>query len=267
MYRKSHKLLRDFNSKQEKAIQFNELCDIEKIEDIGGSKFHGKAIKNCAMIIRAKTNFDKADQACLIHFHGGTGISGSYDDITDCCRYAIESNVTVISPEYRLAPEHKHPAGVTDGYAAIKWVLENCKKLKIDPKRIAVAGQSGGGYICSAAVKILAVNKESSLIKFFIIIDSICTGNIFIRGAPESELLPHTVMMKNMIECNYKCIQVSGPRDKTFFSNILSTEIISTLPPCVILTSEFGNYRQGSDEMRDLFRKHKKLLAYGCSAG
>ena len=91
----------------------------------------------------------------VINFHGGGGIAGNCEDITDCCRYAVECNVTVVSPGYRLAPEHKHPHGITDGYAAIKWITSWAPSIGIDPSRVAALGQSGGGYICSGAMKLL----------------------------------------------------------------------------------------------------------------
>ena len=47
--------------------------------------------------------------------------------------------------EYRLAPEHLHPAPVQDCYAALKWMAKNADDLAFDPNRLAVVGGSAGG--------------------------------------------------------------------------------------------------------------------------
>jgi len=61
------------------------------------------------------------DNPALLWFHGGGYITGSSDDfqallIAESCR------CTVISVDYRVAPEHPFPAGPNDGYAALEWV-------------------------------------------------------------------------------------------------------------------------------------------------
>ena len=54
------------------------------------------------------------------------GIAGSSRDVeTLVNRMAEESDTVIINVEYRLAPEHKAPAAIYDGYAALKYVLEN----------------------------------------------------------------------------------------------------------------------------------------------
>ena len=72
----------------------------------------------------------------------------------------------VINVEYRLAPEHKAPAGIDDGYAALKWVIANAEDLGIDPTRIAIIGESGGGYITAGVAMRLAERREGGLVRF-----------------------------------------------------------------------------------------------------
>jgi hypothetical protein len=48
-------------------------------------------------------------------------------------------------------------------------------------------------------MKVLDIQEESDRVKFFIIIDSLCNGNMFMERAPDYDLLPHTVMMKSLI--------------------------------------------------------------------
>jgi acetyl esterase len=97
-----------------------------------------------------------ADQPAIVYFHGGGFVIGSLSSHDGTCRrLAHGAGCTLISVDYRLAPEHKFPAAVDDSYAAAVWVAENAKPLKIDPSRIAVAGDSAGGNL-AAVVALLA---------------------------------------------------------------------------------------------------------------
>ncbi len=83
-------------------------------------------------------------QAALLWIHGGGYILGSAED--DRARTIAESlECTVVSVEYRLAPEHPFPAGPEDCRAALLWTVEQAAQLNIDAKRLAVGGASAGG--------------------------------------------------------------------------------------------------------------------------
>jgi acetyl esterase len=92
---------------------------------------------------------------CLVFFHGGGWVIGNLETHDVVCRkLAHESELIVISVDYRLAPEHKFPAAVDDAILATKWIAANAKQHGIDASRLIVGGDSAGGNL--AAVVALA---------------------------------------------------------------------------------------------------------------
>jgi acetyl esterase/lipase len=65
----------------------------------------------------------------------------------------------MLSLEYRLAPEHPHPAPVEDAYAGLVWLAGHAAELGIDPSRIAVMGDSAGGGL-AGGVAILSRDRK-----------------------------------------------------------------------------------------------------------
>ena len=93
----------------------------------------------------------------LVYLHGGGHMAGSvtvYDPI--CRKLARAARHIVVAADYRLAPECRYPAGVTDGYNTVKhlWPVLRARGLKFH-ERLALAGDSGGGAL-SASVAHLA---------------------------------------------------------------------------------------------------------------
>jgi acetyl esterase len=92
----------------------------------------------------------------VAYFHGGGWVQGDLDTHHGlCARLALRSGALVVSVDYRLAPEHKFPAGVEDCLAAYGWLRAHAGELGGDPARVAVAGDSAGGNL-SAVVSQLA---------------------------------------------------------------------------------------------------------------
>jgi acetyl esterase/lipase len=87
----------------------------------------------------------------VLYFHMGGWVIGDLDTCDNFCSLLSKHiGAHVVSLDYRLAPEHKFPTAMEDGFAAYLWLRENSDGLKIDADRIAVGGDSAGG--CMTAV-------------------------------------------------------------------------------------------------------------------
>jgi acetyl esterase/lipase len=97
----------------------------------------------------------KRHPAILFYHPGGMIIGNRFTGLSALAPYLDLCNAVVISPEYRLAPEHPAPIPFEDAYASFRWTGDKLTELCIDPDRLLLAGTSGGGAIC-ASVTLLA---------------------------------------------------------------------------------------------------------------
>jgi acetyl esterase len=71
-----------------------------------------------------------------------------------CRRLAAASGWAVLSVDYRLAPEHPYPAAIDDLDRALDWLrAEGTAAHRLDPRRVAVAGDSAGGHLAAALAR------------------------------------------------------------------------------------------------------------------
>lgn len=95
----------------------------------------------------------------LLWFHGGGYVMGFGDDALGKL-LAADVGCTVVSVDYRLAPEHPYPAGADDGFAAFKWLRDNAASLGIDENSIAIGGASAGGGLAAGVTLMIRDASE-----------------------------------------------------------------------------------------------------------
>lgn len=86
-----------------------------------------------------------------LHIHGGGYVLGA-PEMADARNVSLASRlgITILSVDYRLAPEHPIPAPLDDCYAALAWLSTNAERLGVDPRKIAIGGESAGGGLAAA---------------------------------------------------------------------------------------------------------------------
>jgi acetyl esterase len=86
----------------------------------------------------------------VVYCHAGAFVLGNLDtDHRQCVELARRGQCSVVSVDYRLAPENPYPAAVDDAAAVLSWVSANADELGADISRIAVAGSSAGGALAA----------------------------------------------------------------------------------------------------------------------
>lgn len=102
--------------------------------------------------------------AAYLHIHGGGYVIGA-PEMMEAALVALSERlgITVLSVDYRLAPEHPFPAGMDDCYSALAWLNQESARLGIDPDRIAVGGESAGGGLAAALAQHVLARAEYSL--------------------------------------------------------------------------------------------------------
>jgi acetyl esterase/lipase len=86
----------------------------------------------------------------LYHLHGGGMVAGSRRHLApDVLTWTRSLRTVTVSVEYRLAPEHPHPAPLEDCYAGLVWTARHAADLGGDPDRLVVVGASAGGGLAA----------------------------------------------------------------------------------------------------------------------
>ena len=109
--------------------------------------------------LRIYTPVGQRTRAAMLYIHGG-GMMIGYPAMDDAllANTAAELDIVIVSPDYRLAPEHPYPAPDDDCHSAWKWLHENLSQRGIDGNRIAIGGESAGGGL--AAGLVLRIHDE-----------------------------------------------------------------------------------------------------------
>lgn len=176
----------------------------------------------------------------LIYFHGGGFVLGdieSYDKLLE--QLCSQSQIVIISVEYRLAPETMFPGAVEDAQTSIDWIAKHSYNLKIDKDRIAVGGDSAGANL---ATGYCLINKErNDFTPYFqlLIYPSIIGNDTTKSRQLFSENLLLTKELLQWFHSNY----ISDEQDNDPRFNVLNFNSFSQLPPAFVLTCGFDPLR------------------------
>src|ERR1700733_14499612 len=102
----------------------------------------------------------------IVHIHCGGFVMGAPEmkDVENRL-FASELRCAIYSVDHRLAPEAPHPAPLEDIYSVFAWLHANAGRLGLDPGRIGIKGESGGGGF-AAGVALYARDQDGPRFAF-----------------------------------------------------------------------------------------------------
>jgi acetyl esterase len=121
-------------------------------EEVAAVTDHDVPVEGGRITVRVYAPGGVGPHPALVFYHGGGWVIGDLDTHDGICRsLANAAGSVVASVDYRLAPEWKYPVAAEDAYVALRWVVDNAGRLGIDPRRVAVGGDSAGGNLATVA--------------------------------------------------------------------------------------------------------------------
>ena len=177
----------------------------------------------------------------LVYFHGGGWVIGSVETHDGTVReIAQASGLTVVSVDYRLAPEHPCPAPVDDCVAAVRWVVEHAADLDVDPARLAVGGDSAGGNL--ATITAVELRDSDVDIRFQLLIYPATDGTMSHPSIDENA--EGYFLTKETMEWFFRHYLGDGdPRGPRVSPLHLPDEALAGLPPALVITAEYDPLR------------------------
>ena len=101
-----------------------------------------------------------APSPALLYFHSGAFVLGNLDtDHRQCVEFARRGRCTVVSAEYRLAPEHPFPAAADDALAILRWAGDAAVEVGLDTAALAVGGSSAGASLAARLAQCAAAGE------------------------------------------------------------------------------------------------------------
>jgi acetyl esterase/lipase len=158
--------------------QLAEVFDSEETAPSAGLRVHTEEIVSSPDGNTIKLQVVRPDTddvlACVYYIHGGGMMSGSCFDgpYRAWGRFLAARGVAVVMVDFRnclspsSAPEvAPYPAGLHDCVSGFHWVVDHAVGLGIDPSRIVIAGESGGGNLTLATGLSLLRSGQIDLVK------------------------------------------------------------------------------------------------------
>jgi acetyl esterase/lipase len=213
------------------AMPLPDLPDITVDEVRVDSAFGAKPIR----VLTYRPTRSDEPLPTIVHIHGGGFVMGAPEmkDVENRL-LASELRCAIYSVDYRLAPEAPHPAPLEDIYSVFTWLHAKADHLGLDPARIGIKGESGGGGLAAAAA-LYARDHEGPKFAF----QQLIYPMIDDRTAVRTDLHPHVgefvwTQKNNYFGWRSLLGREPGAADVSPYAAASRTADVSGLPPTYI---------------------------------
>ncbi|MDX8481083.1 alpha/beta hydrolase [Mesorhizobium sp. VK24D] len=188
---------------------------------------------------------DKAAAAVVVYYHGGGFVLGDLDSHEDiCAEICAGTGFEVVSADYRLAPEHLHPASFDDALAVFKWVAAT------SALPIVLCGESAGGNLAAAVAQATRHHPRHAIGQVLIYPE--LGGDETGRSYVEHGEAPLLTLADIDFYRRIRSAPGQSPDDPTF--SPLRDRDFSRLPPTAIVTAECDPLSSDGEAYRDKIR-------------
>lgn len=201
----------------------------------------------------------------IVFFHGGGWVIDDIDRYHKVCRQlSMITGSYVVSVNYRLAPEHKFPAGLNDCYEATRRIFRYAVSRGVSPNDIILAGDSAGGNL-AAAVSLMARDRRDFRIR----------RQILIYPAADCEFgedSPYPSFSENGKGCiltaermrGYLELYLNSPEEKNNpYAAPIKAKSLKGMPDTLIITAERCPLRdEGEAFGKKLFKSGCRVMAF-----
>lgn len=174
----------------------------------------------------------------FIFVHGGGWILGDFPTHERFVRDLVaDSGAAAIFVNYTPSPEARYPVAINEIYAATQWVAEHGAEIKVDGKRLAIAGNSVGGNMATV-VALMAKAKGTPTLRSQVLFWPVTNANF--ENASYDEYAAGHFLTKGMMKWFWDAYTTDPKQRQDIYSSpLLATpDQLKGLPPTLIQTAE-----------------------------
>ncbi|KAG0176461.1 hypothetical protein DFQ29_006088 [Apophysomyces sp. BC1021] len=159
----------------------------------------------------------------------------------------------IIFVDYSLSPEVKYPVALEECYAALCWTVENATELRIDPKKIAAAGDSAGGNL-TAALTMLAKERDNPALSFQVLYYPVTDSDF---DTPSYQAFKNDVFLpKKTMEYVWDAYVSPDERHQPMVAPLkASVDQLEGLPPALVVTAQTDVLQSEGEAYGEKLRK------------
>jgi cation diffusion facilitator CzcD-associated flavoprotein CzcO/acetyl esterase/lipase len=176
----------------------------------------------------------------VVYFHGGGWVLGDVASDDPLCRdLCARSDTLVVSVNYRHAPEHRFPAAIDDGWAAVRWIADHAEELRGVPGRLVVSGWSAGAGIAAVVCQLARDAAGPTIVGQALltpVVDTDQNRGSYLENADGYDL---TAPLMRWFFDHYAD---SGDRDDPRIAPLRASDL-SGLPPAIVIAADFDPLR------------------------
>jgi acetyl esterase len=193
-----------------------------------------------------------ASRALIVYYHGGGWVIGSLDEFDALARQLTDrTGATVVSVDYRLAPEHRYPVAAEDAWAALQWADARRGELAGPDVPLIVAGDSAGGNL-AAIVAQRAKAENGPAVSLQVLVYPVTDADL--DNASYSDPANQLMLTRDGMIWFWDHYAPDPAARENADASPLQAADLSGLPPAVVLTAEHDVLRDEGEAYAEKLR-------------